>query len=377
MNNKLIIAAAGSGKTTYLIEQAIKYPNQKVLITTYTENNEEEIKSKIVEKYKRIPSNITIQTWFSFLIQHGVKPYQGTYNNLLFNKNINGLMFNNKNVEKLNGKERYKESVLWHYFTGTYQIYSNKLPKFFVKADEASNGAVIDRICRIYPHIFIDEIQDLAGYDLEILKLLFESNSNIILVGDPRQTTYSTNNERKNYKYREGNIKLFIEERCEKCNVIIDETTLSVSHRNNQDICNFAQKLYPEMRHVNSCSCCRNNDIKFQGIYFVKLNDVNEYLEEFSPVQLRFSTKSKINTNFSFDNFGLSKGKTFDRVIIYPTKDMIKWCTNYNQELKPATKAKFYVALTRAKYSVAIIIDCNDDVSIHGIKLYTPNRNNR
>ena len=36
-NNKLIIAAAGSGKTTQLVEEALKIKAKKVLITTYTQ----------------------------------------------------------------------------------------------------------------------------------------------------------------------------------------------------------------------------------------------------------------------------------------------------------------------------------------------------
>lgn len=43
MANKLIVAAAGSGKTTYLIEQALK-SNGQTLITTFTIDNESEIK---------------------------------------------------------------------------------------------------------------------------------------------------------------------------------------------------------------------------------------------------------------------------------------------------------------------------------------------
>lgn len=39
--NKLVIAAAGSGKTTYLVRQALAV-EQRVLITTYTESNEQE-----------------------------------------------------------------------------------------------------------------------------------------------------------------------------------------------------------------------------------------------------------------------------------------------------------------------------------------------
>lgn len=51
INNKLIIAAAGSGKTTYLVDEALKVPPSKnVLITTYTETNEAGIREKIVQK---------------------------------------------------------------------------------------------------------------------------------------------------------------------------------------------------------------------------------------------------------------------------------------------------------------------------------------
>ena len=59
--NKLIIAAAGAGKTTYLINEALKQ-NKEVLITTYTEANESEIKKKFIEINGAIPKNVTIQT---------------------------------------------------------------------------------------------------------------------------------------------------------------------------------------------------------------------------------------------------------------------------------------------------------------------------
>ena len=46
MNNKLIIAAAGSGKTTVLVKKALQIKDEKVLITTYTQANEAEIKKR-------------------------------------------------------------------------------------------------------------------------------------------------------------------------------------------------------------------------------------------------------------------------------------------------------------------------------------------
>ena len=63
MVNRLIIAAAGSGKTTYLVRQAMQQ-SDSVLITTYTIANELEIRKKIVELNGFVPHNVTIQCIF-------------------------------------------------------------------------------------------------------------------------------------------------------------------------------------------------------------------------------------------------------------------------------------------------------------------------
>lgn len=86
--NKIVIAAAGSGKTTYLVNEAMKIKDQRVLITTYTESNEAEIRQKFFELVGYVPSNVVIMTWFSFLITHGVKPFQGS----LFEFQVSGMV---------------------------------------------------------------------------------------------------------------------------------------------------------------------------------------------------------------------------------------------------------------------------------------------
>ena len=73
--NNLIIAAAGSGKTTLLVDTALSIESSNILILTYTNANESEIKKKILETNVSIPANIKTQTWFTFLLGHGVKPY--------------------------------------------------------------------------------------------------------------------------------------------------------------------------------------------------------------------------------------------------------------------------------------------------------------
>lgn len=371
--NKLIIAAAGAGKTTFIVKEALKQKDNNVLITTYTQANEDEIRKKIIEINKCIPENIMVQTWFSFLLQHGVRPYQGC----LFEKNVRGMFLTNKQSAVKYYTRRgipvcYNEDddLEKHYFTNTCEIYSDKLSKFVVKCNHKSDGAVIDRLSRIYSYIFIDEVQDLAGYDLELLKLLFGSDSNIHMVGDPRQVTYLTHNERKYAKYKDGRIKDFIQNECKKSNCEIDEETLNLSHRNNELICSFSSKLYP---NFTPCTSNQQEVTKHDGVYLVKKQDVKKYLGAYNPVQLRDSVKRDVDKSYKIINFGNSKGLSFDRVLIYPTEPFTNWIINNNYDLKPISRSKFYVAITRAKYSVGIVYDFDSSVEIEGVKFYEPN----
>lgn len=367
-NNKLIVAAAGSGKTTFLINEALKQQNAKILITTYTEANEAEIRKKIIEKYKYIPENIIIQTWFSFLLEHGAKPFQGA----LFKENIKGmLLVNEQSGLKYKTNKGvpvyYKEDgeLEKHYFTSNKRIYSDKLAKFVVRCNEKSDGAVIERLSKIYSHIYIDEVQDLAGYDLELLRLLFASPINILMVGDPRQGTYSTSNVQKNKKYQKAKILNFFEDKT--IQVETDETTLTVNHRCVESICALSNKLFPELKKTTSSN---TKDKNHTGVFFVKRKDIDKYLNDYNPVQLRWDKRALVNENFLARNFGETKGLTYERVIIYPTKVFIDWINDNSIEVSPTSRAKYYVALTRAEYSVAIVFDFNENTSVLGVRNY-------
>src|SRR5690606_31011509 len=120
-----------------------------------------------------------------------------------------------------------------HYFSKEIKIYSDKLSKFVFRCNEKSDGSVIDRISRIYTHIFIDEVQDLAGYDLDLLKLLFNSNSKILLVGDPRQGTYSTNSAPKNRQFKKAKVvNYFFQDK--SIDIETDQNSLMTNYRCNK-----------------------------------------------------------------------------------------------------------------------------------------------
>lgn len=384
MNNKLIIAAAGSGKTTLLVNEAISRNPDHILITTFTEANEREIRNRIISIKGYMPSNIIVQTWFSFLLQHGVRPFQSAMNDEIHCADIGFYLTSKKSGQKLDASGNpiifKRKPIYWgekdfikHYFTNSFKIYSDKISKFVCSTDKVTKGAVISRVSRLFKHIYIDEVQDLAGYDLDIIKLLFKSDSSVTLVGDPRQVTYLTHHSTKYGKYSDGNIKTFVEnELGKRISCEIDTTTLAASHRNNQKICDYSGKLYPSLPSPNSCNCdtCKL-DIEHSGVYIIKPSLVEVYLKKYNPLQLRWSSSTKTNPNYEVQNFGESKGLTADRVLIYPTETMKEWIKNNNHKLKNEVRAKLYVGITRARASSTIIMDYDESDQFDGIEIYT------
>ena len=241
------------------------------------------------------------------------------------------------------------------YLSKSRKIYSDKIAKFAYRANDKTKGLVIDRLCRIFPNIFIDEIQDLAGYDLELIRLLHKQNINLLMVGDPRQVTYHTHDESKNRAYEDGKIADYLKDKCKSA--IIDETTLSISHRNSPEICAFANKVYPQYPQVSGTA---RPSTGHDGLFLVSPKDVDRYIAEYTPMQLRDKRTVETSNQAPAMNFGDAKGLTFDRVLIYPTKPMLDWIKNHNSSLAQKSRAKLYVAITRAKYSVAFVDDSLD-----------------
>jgi hypothetical protein len=169
-----------------IVKEALKTKTERVLLTTYTESNEAEIRRKFFELPGPVPANVVMMTWFSFLIAHGVKPFQGCVfefpvAGMLLVSATSGIHFNNREGRPVAWPE---ERIDKHFFDSTGRVYSDKLPKLVVRCNEKSQGAVIDRISRVFPNAFVDEVQDLAGFDLDILSALARSSVRLLMVGD-------------------------------------------------------------------------------------------------------------------------------------------------------------------------------------------------
>lgn len=353
--SKLIIAAAGSGKTETLVNMALN-EQRAVLITTYTDNNVEEIKSRFYQKAGCIPQNITILPWYTFMLTHGVKPYQ----DLKHKDDIKGVCMTGGTSTKYIRKDR-KE----YYFSSDGLIYADKIAQFLICLNEIMQGHVIENIRDLFPIIYIDEVQDLSGYDQELIKVFIDEGIDITCVGDPRQGVFITCKGNKNKKFVRSQMIDFFNSKLPQ--IEADKDSLNTNFRCSASICALSDSIFPSMPHVVSGN---NEQSKRVGCYFVRKQDIDEYQEECKAMQLRYSIRSRVNNNYPTNNFGLVKGKSFDHVLIYPTEKMLDFLLNGTAIDSPEIKAKLYVAITRARYSVGIVYDYPDDIVHELIKPY-------
>lgn len=340
-NNVAILAAAGSRKTEYIVDSALAVKSGRVLITTYTNENQRQITRRIEQKLGAIPSHISVIGWFSFLIGQCAKPYQRARLGQSFL--IKGLSF-------VGSRHKYaKKSESRYFLDGNNDLYRDGVSDFVVALNSDVNGAVIRRLESIYTHIFVDEVQDFVGYDLDVLDILMASKIQVLLVGDPRQHTLSTNNGPRNKKYRGAGIRLWFEERSGVC----DLQSREVSYRCNQAICDFADAIYPDMPRTQSFGVAETGH---DGIFYVSPKRVLEYLEEYRDVTILRHDKNADTLGVPAMNIGISKGSTFDRVMIFPTKPMVEYLIKRDPSRLKAPE-RLYVAVTRARFSVAFVVD--------------------
>lgn len=345
--NRIIVASAGSGKTTTIIDLACAAIGSRVALVTYTTNNTSSIETLIYRRTSHVPANVTISTWYSFLLRHMVRPYQRS----LYPKSVKRLYFHNG----ISAPYSKQENIAGHYFGEAGCIYVDKVSKFACQLIDKTKGKPIHRLEDIFEHLYIDEVQDLAGWDLELIEILMKSRIGVTLVGDHRQATFSTNSAHKNKAYAGAKIiKKFEEWKKAK---LCDLEFHIISHRCVQPICDFADRLHPEMPKTTSLnSVVTGHD----GIFAVPERDIGAYMKAFDPQTLRYDRKTK-NVPGTPMNYGASKGLTFERTLIFPNGPLSKFLLTGDPK-DAGSISKIYVAITRARQSAAIVIK-NDSKS--------------
>lgn len=101
MPNELWIAGAGSGKTNKIITDAIEVIKRggRVLVVTYTTNNQAELRARFVMKFGATSENFVVKGLFSFYLDEMVRPYQGE----IFPDRITSILFTENNPHLIPG----------------------------------------------------------------------------------------------------------------------------------------------------------------------------------------------------------------------------------------------------------------------------------
>lgn len=347
MNKKdiLYLACAGAGKTTSIIKEALKLKDKRILITTFTNENEENIKRKFYEVNEGIiPENIKIQSWYKFLLRECFKPYLKTF----FSEDIRPRGF--VLVNDVSGKYKKKEDIR-HYMNESGQVYSDKLSKLMFQND-CVKKVVMNRLSKMYDQIFIDEVQDMASWDLDLIKEIHTSNIDLIMVGDMLQRTYVTTKEMKNKKNKKAlNVQEYLIEEGIK-SVIVDSETLKYTHRCSKQVCEYVKEKFEV--EIDVCHCCDRSTTENCNVLFIKSDKTEEILRDGNTMQILYNKKSKFNKKYSAINMGKSKGIDYDNVIVYPSGTMKKFLMG-KFDLSERERSKLYVALTRARGNVYIV----------------------
>lgn len=176
------------------------------------------------------------------------------------------------------------------------------------------------------------------------------------MVGDVRQAILSTNHEeRKHKQYKFLKVWDWFQVQDGAGRIAVEQ--LNVSQRCRSEITQLADSIFPDTMGFKETVSNNFAVSTHDGVYFVRTVDVTAYLRRYDPLLLRYSASSgKYLTKHDPLNIGVAKGLGRDHVLIHPTDSMKKFLQE-GSPLGDSTASYLYVAVTRAKQSVAFILD--------------------
>lgn len=372
MTHQFVHACAGSGKTQHVIDHCSQsQSNVRRLIITLTLTGQDELEGRLQKSIDPSAPAPEVTGWYAFLTNHIVRPYLP----LLFpEQRVTGFMFDPGDARK---SFRYmRKTDPRRYFSETGMIYKDNLEELATGLIDKAGGLVENRLRLIYDEILIDEAQDISRSGLDVIaRLLRQDAVRCLLVGDSRQSLLDSSlSSRKNRKADRQNLMEWYREFEKSGRLRIDEK--AETYRFNQAIADFSDTIFPKRFGFSSTVSRMNDESSHDGVFLLAKEDLGHYVAEFNPTVLRHSSSSwKDQTAHNPITFGNSKGRTYQRVIILATGAIQDFCIK-GKELKDKSACAFYVAVTRAQYSVAIVIDQSRKTLIAsappGLPVWTP-----
>lgn len=135
----------------------------------------------------------------------------------------------------------------------------------------------------------------------------------------------------------------------------------NTTRRFNQEICDFINTIHGDADSMVEPDPNNQQEMPVEnsGVYMMNVDSLREYCEYYHPIILRYDKKAKVGFQHDCDvfNYGGSKGATYERVVIIPVSTTLPFIERQVKITSNQTRAKFYVACTRAKHSVVFAME--------------------
>ena len=135
----------------------------------------------------------------------------------------------------------------------------------------------------------------------------------------------------------------------------------NTTRRFNQEICDFINTIHGDADSMVEPDPNNQQEMPVEnsGVYMMNVDSLREYCEYYHPIILRYAKKAKVGFQHDCDvsNYGGSKGATYERVVIIPVSTTLPFIERQVKITSNQTRAKFYVACTRAKHSVVFAME--------------------
>ena len=330
MDKRLILAVAGSGKTTYLVNQMDLM--KRFLIVTYTNNNVNNIRNAIIKKFGYFPNNIKLKSYFQFLISFCFNPF------VKDKCKAKGVTYKGPSNSFI------KSDKIQYYLSSNRCLFHNRIAKLCQTINLTE--LISKRIDKYFDCFFFDEIQDLASHDFDLISKIIPKNAQTIFVGDFYQHTFDTSRDGNKNKSLYDDIKEYCK-KWVKAGLQIDTITLGNSWRCTQTTCDYVRNnLGIEIHsHKNDSSTIRFIDNQEDVDTLTQNNVPMLFLQEHSKYSCFGMNWGESKGLDDFIDIGIVLNKT--TLALYQKKQL--------NQLAPSTKNKLYVACTRAKRNLFFI----------------------
>lgn len=329
MGKEVVFAVAGSGKTTRVVEEL--GAGRRGLVFTYTEENADTLRRKIITRYGRVPPGVKVMTYFTFLHSFCFRP-------------LIGLKMPNRGLgfSTLPRIDRFNQTDDRYFLDPNGRLYHSRLSKLIV--ERGLMGEVLERIDQFFDMVCIDEVQDFGGNDFNFLLKLASTKTDLLLVGDFRQHTYDTSRDHGVNKNLHASFEAYAK-RFREAGLSVDTESLSLSRRCSQAVCAFISEQLGIPISTSSDRVAAVVEVQSQ-------EEADAIWSRNDIVKLFYSEHAKYGC--ASQNWGASKGDDHhDEIcVVLNANTLAAYKAGNLRALPPLTLNKLYVALSRSRGNV-------------------------